>query len=171
MTRLQVVVGCICEFLEVAFHYILYVRQIYPAGAFSRRLKYNVPVMVCLHPELCHYVEDVLEGVKPLLEQGVVQQIALVVLSPQGEPLERFVLEFDLPPSTPLCDEEHLEPLQVALRSFVLKLSISDAVLLDNPSCCSFAVFAYTLEGKEIPETMGLSSMQLYVEESELKTQ
>uniref|UniRef100_A0A8C4WVS2 HORMA domain-containing protein n=1 Tax=Eptatretus burgeri TaxID=7764 RepID=A0A8C4WVS2_EPTBU len=69
MCLCAVVAGCICEFLEVAFHYILYVRQIYPAGAFSRRLKYNVPVMVCLHPELCHYVEDVLEGVKPLLEQ------------------------------------------------------------------------------------------------------
>ena len=38
--------GVLCEFLEVAFHLILYVREVYPAVVFERRKKYNVPVQV-----------------------------------------------------------------------------------------------------------------------------
>lgn len=38
--------GVVCEFLEVAFHLILYVREVYPAMVFERRKKYNVPVQV-----------------------------------------------------------------------------------------------------------------------------
>ena len=36
----------LCEFLEVAFHLVLYVREVYPAVVFERRKKYNVPVQV-----------------------------------------------------------------------------------------------------------------------------
>ena len=38
--------GVLCEFLEVAFHLILYVREVYPPVVFERRKKYNVPVQV-----------------------------------------------------------------------------------------------------------------------------
>jgi len=38
--------GVFCDFLEVAFHLILYVREVYPAVVFERRKKYNVPVQV-----------------------------------------------------------------------------------------------------------------------------
>ena len=38
--------GVLCEFLEVAFHLILYIREVYPAVVFERRKKYNVPVQV-----------------------------------------------------------------------------------------------------------------------------
>lgn len=38
--------GVLCEFLEVAFHLILYVRELYPPVVFERRKKYNVPVQV-----------------------------------------------------------------------------------------------------------------------------
>lgn len=36
----------LCEFLEVAIHLILYVREVYPSGIFQKRKKYNVPVQV-----------------------------------------------------------------------------------------------------------------------------
>ena len=39
----------LCEFLEVAFHLVLYVREVYPAVVFERRKKYNVPVQVSEH--------------------------------------------------------------------------------------------------------------------------
>ena len=38
--------GVLCEFLEVAFHLVLYVREVYPGVVFERRKKYNVPVQV-----------------------------------------------------------------------------------------------------------------------------
>ena len=40
------VVNVICEFLEVAVHLILYVREIYPSGIFKKCRKYNISVMV-----------------------------------------------------------------------------------------------------------------------------
>ena len=43
------VADVLCEFLEVAVHLILYVREVYPVGIFQKRKKYNVPVQVSLH--------------------------------------------------------------------------------------------------------------------------
>lgn len=43
---LPVVADILCEFLEVAIHLILYVREVYPSGVFQKRKKYNVPVQV-----------------------------------------------------------------------------------------------------------------------------
>ncbi|KAJ7347164.1 MAD2 mitotic arrest deficient-like 2, partial [Desmophyllum pertusum] len=61
--------GVLCEFLEVAFHLILYVREVYPPVVFERRKKYNVPVQMCCHPDLNQYIVDVLQTTKPLLEK------------------------------------------------------------------------------------------------------
>ena len=41
-----VVADILCEFLEVAIHLILYVREVYPSGIFQKKKKYNVPVQV-----------------------------------------------------------------------------------------------------------------------------
>lgn len=45
----SVVADVLCEFLEVAVHLILYVREVYPVGIFQKRKKYNVPVQVNPH--------------------------------------------------------------------------------------------------------------------------
>lgn len=42
----SVVADVLSEFLEVAVHLILYVREVYPIGIFQKRKKYNVPVQV-----------------------------------------------------------------------------------------------------------------------------
>ena len=51
----------LCEFLEVAVHFILYMREVYPAGIFKKRLKYNVAVQVDIYSDnlvpniiICH---------------------------------------------------------------------------------------------------------------------
>lgn len=49
---LAVVADVLCEFLEVAVHLILYVREVYPVGIFQKRKKYNVPVQVSPHSRL-----------------------------------------------------------------------------------------------------------------------
>lgn len=88
------VADILCEFLEVAIHLILYVREVYPSGIFQKRKKYNVPVQVCVllprsggeqclmsnvcvlvcpqmscHPELNQYIQDTLHCMKPLIEK------------------------------------------------------------------------------------------------------
>ena len=54
------VADILCEFLEVAIHLILYVREVYPSGIFQKRKKYNVPVQVraCTGLFLSHCVCD-----------------------------------------------------------------------------------------------------------------
>lgn len=69
----QVVADVLCEFLEVAVHLILYVREVYPVGIFQKRKKYNVPVQMSCHPELNQYIQDTLHCVKPLLEKNDVE--------------------------------------------------------------------------------------------------
>lgn len=62
---LAVVADVLCEFLEVAVHLILYVREVYPVGIFQKRKKYNVPVQVSPtsrlgalgHPRITEWVE------------------------------------------------------------------------------------------------------------------
>ncbi|XP_015766791.1 PREDICTED: mitotic spindle assembly checkpoint protein MAD2B-like isoform X2 [Acropora digitifera] len=90
---LAVAGGVLCEFLEVAFHLILYVREVYPSVVFERRKKYNVPVQMCCHPDLNQYILDVLQTIKPLLEKGDVQRVSLVISDKKFQPIERFVFE------------------------------------------------------------------------------
>lgn len=55
----QIGLDIFSEFLEVAIHSILYNRELYPAGVFERRKKYNVPVQICVHPEVNQYITQV----------------------------------------------------------------------------------------------------------------
>ena len=51
---------------------------------FQRRRKYNIPVHMCVHPELNQYVRDVLDGVRPLLEAGQVDSVAVLIKDKVG---------------------------------------------------------------------------------------
>lgn len=82
----------LCEFVEVAAHsylcvsaghavcrrmgscvyvddhaiaYDSFVREVYPAAAFERRKKYDVPVRMSRHPELNEYIAQVLKNARP----------------------------------------------------------------------------------------------------------
>ena len=50
-------------------------------GLFQRKRKYNVPVHICGHPELNQYIRCVVDDVKPLLEAGQVDYIAVPIKS------------------------------------------------------------------------------------------
>ncbi|XP_047582349.1 mitotic spindle assembly checkpoint protein MAD2B isoform X3 [Lutra lutra] len=94
----QVVADVLCEFLEVAVHLILYVREVYPVGIFQKRKKYNVPVQMSCHPELNQYIQDTLHCVKPLLEKNDVEKVVVVILDKEHRPVEKFVFEITQPP-------------------------------------------------------------------------
>ncbi|XP_028613773.1 mitotic spindle assembly checkpoint protein MAD2B isoform X2 [Grammomys surdaster] len=94
----QVVADVLSEFLEVAVHLILYVREVYPVGIFQKRKKYNVPVQMSCHPELNQYIQDTLHCVKPLLEKNDVEKVVVVILDKEHRPVEKFVFEITQPP-------------------------------------------------------------------------
>lgn len=58
------VADILCEFLEVAIHLILYVREVYPSGIFQKRKKYNVPVQVEIYTK---YIPILLLGFTTLM--------------------------------------------------------------------------------------------------------
>uniref|UniRef100_S4RU02 Mitotic spindle assembly checkpoint protein MAD2B n=1 Tax=Petromyzon marinus TaxID=7757 RepID=S4RU02_PETMA len=145
----QVAADILCEFLEVAVHMILYVRQLYPLGIFEKRRKYNVPVQMSCHPEVNRYIEDTLHCIRPLLEQqrqNAVEQFVVAIVNKENKPVERFVFEISPPNVASHSLDEMLAGLEKALRAFLLKISVADSILEENPADCSFTIFVHTLE-------------------------
>ncbi|XP_006145382.1 mitotic spindle assembly checkpoint protein MAD2B isoform X1 [Tupaia chinensis] len=161
----QVVADVLCEFLEVAVHLILYVREVYPVGIFQKRKKYNVPVQVSptaglgpfgaqsqswekmsCHPELNQYIQDTLHCVKPLLEKNDVEKVVVVILDKEHRPVEKFVFEITQPPLLSISSDSLLSHVEQLLRAFILKISVCDAVLDHNPPGCTFTVLVHTRE-------------------------
>ncbi|KAI4823694.1 hypothetical protein KUCAC02_012269 [Chaenocephalus aceratus] len=116
----QVVADILCEFLEVAIHLILYVREVYPSGIFQKRKKYNVPV------------------------QNDAEKVVVVIMDKEHHPVERFVFEMSQPPLLSISSDTLLSHVEQLLRAFILKISVCDAVLNNNPPGCSFSVLVHT---------------------------
>uniref|UniRef100_A0A3P8SQJ3 Mitotic spindle assembly checkpoint protein MAD2B n=1 Tax=Amphiprion percula TaxID=161767 RepID=A0A3P8SQJ3_AMPPE len=140
----QVVADILCEFLEVAIHLILYVREVYPSGIFQKRKKYNVPVQMSCHPELNQYIQDTLHCVKPLIEKNDAEKVVVVIMDKEHHPVERFVFEISQPPLLSISSDTLLSHVEQLLRAFILKISVCDAVLNNNPPGCSFTVLVHT---------------------------
>ncbi|XP_068702027.1 mitotic spindle assembly checkpoint protein MAD2B-like isoform X1 [Montipora capricornis] len=140
--------GVLCEFLEVAFHLVLYVREVYPSVVFERRKKYNVPVQMCSHPDLNQYILDVLQTMRPLLEKGEVQRVSLVISDKKFQPIERFVFEIGSAEGTSKMqtDDNFLLHTERSLRGFLLKINSCDALLQPLPPGCTFSILVYTKE-------------------------
>uniref|UniRef100_A0A3B4TFB9 Mitotic spindle assembly checkpoint protein MAD2B n=1 Tax=Seriola dumerili TaxID=41447 RepID=A0A3B4TFB9_SERDU len=129
----QVVADILCEFLEVAIHLILYVREVYPSGIFQKKKKYNVPVQMSCHPELNQYIQDTLHCVKPLIEKNDAEKVVVVIMDKEHHPVERFVFEISQPPLLSISSDTLLSHVEQLLRAFILKISVCDAVLNNNP--------------------------------------
>lgn len=77
------VADVLSEFLEVAVHLILYVREVYPVGIFQKRKKYNVPVQVSPGARLDF--KNLYSTYKLLLFLGKIYRVALPLYL-QGSP-------------------------------------------------------------------------------------
>ncbi len=106
--------GCSAEqaevllgFLEAAIHTVLYARGVYPPELFELRKQYNVPVRMARHPALRDYIASLLtaDELGQWLQRGLVDQLVLAILAPDGQPLERFV--FELAPLLPAAPRLH----------------------------------------------------------------
>ncbi|XP_024116849.1 mitotic spindle assembly checkpoint protein MAD2B isoform X2 [Oryzias melastigma] len=138
------VADVLCEFLEVAVHLILYVREVYPSGIFQKRKKYNIPVKMSCHPDLNQYIQDTLLCIKPLIEKNDAEKVVVVIVDKDHRPVERFVFEICQPPLLSISSDSLLSHVEQLLRAFILKISVCDAVLTSNPPGCSFSVLVHT---------------------------
>lgn len=143
----QIGLDIFSEFLEVAIHSILYNRELYPAGVFERRKKYNVPVQICVHPEVNQYITQVVNGISEFNSSNQLEKVALVVCKKELQPLEKFILEINKPDMAQTQQtDRYLYQLEQSLRSFLLKINMADSLLTPLPADCTWTVHATTSE-------------------------
>ncbi|KDQ63297.1 hypothetical protein JAAARDRAFT_29314 [Jaapia argillacea MUCL 33604] len=135
LTYNQAVKG-ITEFIEVAIHTILYVRQVYPADLFIRRKKYNTPVFQSRHPALNEYISGAVKAVGEEMVLGHVDKVVVVIKDKEEVALERFIFSIQsminvegYNKETSVQDAMSPTALGMYFRSFLVKLSIMESQL------------------------------------------
>ncbi|KAF9076023.1 spindle checkpoint protein [Rhodocollybia butyracea] len=135
LTFNQTVRGII-EFIEVAIHTILYVRQVYPAELFIRRKKYDTPVFQSRHPALNAYISGALKAVGEELTKGNLDKVTVVIKNKEEKALERFVFSMENMIEVEKFDKDiSVEGAMSSLalgqyfRSFLVKLNMIEAQL------------------------------------------
>ncbi|KAH9937304.1 DNA-binding protein [Fomitopsis serialis] len=81
----------ISEFIEVAIHTILYVRQVYPVDLFVRRKKYDTVAFQSRHPALNEYISGAVKAVEDELVLGALDKVVVVIKNKDEVALERFI--------------------------------------------------------------------------------
>ncbi|KWU47452.1 DNA-binding protein [Rhodotorula sp. JG-1b] len=160
-------VAAMRDFLETAFHTVLYIRQVYPPVLFQQVRKYGCPVWQCRADPVCEYLGRVINCIEEELEKGSIRRVMLVVreATPEATPLERFVFDLewyikeqDMPkdgpdfvPATNGVARKHVDDL---FRAGMVKLNMSTSYLKPIPSDTPLT-FAVLLEmAKDAPMPM-----------------
>ncbi|KAH6916966.1 DNA-binding protein [Coprinopsis sp. MPI-PUGE-AT-0042] len=135
LTFNQIVTG-ITEFIEVAIHTILYVRQVYPPDLFIRRKKYETPVYQSRHPALNEYIAGAVKAVGEEMAQDTVDKVVVVIKDKEQTPMERFIFSIEnmieveaYNKTTGVEDAMTAKSLVQYFRSFLIKLSMIEASL------------------------------------------
>ncbi|KAF8481983.1 DNA-binding protein [Russula ochroleuca] len=156
LTFNQAVLG-ISEFIEVAIHTILYVRQVYPADLFVRRKKYETPVYQSRHPGLNEYIAGAMKAIGDELVLGNVEKVVVVIKDKDEVALERFIFSIQ----TMIAIESFNKDTSVEgamataalgqyFRSFMVKLSMIESQLAELPRDGenTFAIILELQDGK-----------------------
>ncbi|XP_070018141.1 DNA polymerase zeta processivity subunit isoform X8 [Nicotiana sylvestris] len=115
------------EFLEVAITSVVFLKGVYPSGAFERRRYMNVVVQKARHPELQQYIHSTVNGLLPFIQKGLVERVAVIFSDSNNVPLERFVFKINVNQSYGLKLEE--ADLEFSLKSFLIKLPLSQSMM------------------------------------------
>lgn len=78
------------------------------------------------HPQLSDYIHSAVHGLRPFIQKGLVERVAVIFFDNNSVPLERFVFKVNLSLSYASKVEE--PDLEFALRSFFIKLPVSEPV-------------------------------------------
>ncbi|CAL0310247.1 unnamed protein product [Lupinus luteus] len=146
------------EFLDVAITTLVYLKGLYPSGAFERRRYMNVVVQRALHPHLRYYIHASVSGLLPFLQKGMVERVAIIFFVADNVPLEKFVFKLAMNLSYGSSVKE--VDLESSLRSFLVKLSISESLTKELPPDCRWEITAYF---RSLPETGSSKEADLWI--------
>lgn len=129
------------EFLQVAITSIVFLKGIYPPGAFERRRYMNVVVHRARHPQLRQYIHDAVTGLLSFLQKGLVERVAVIFFNNENIPIERFMFKLNVNQSHGSKVED--ADLEFSLRSFLVKLSVSEPLSKVLPRDCRWEILGY----------------------------
>ncbi|KAJ4972943.1 hypothetical protein NE237_006117 [Protea cynaroides] len=145
------------EFLEVAISSIVFLKGVYPSGAFERRRYMSAVVHRARHPQLRDYIHSAVSGLLPFIQKGLVDRIAVVFFDSDSIPIERFLFKLMVNQSYKFRVEA--ADLEFSLRSFLMKLSMSESLTKALPKGCNWEITAYF---RSLPNA-GTSKEELWV--------
>ncbi|KAJ8755104.1 hypothetical protein K2173_016833 [Erythroxylum novogranatense] len=146
------------EFLEVAITSIIFLKGIYPIGAFERRRYMNLVVQRACHTQLRDYIHFSVNGLLPFIKKGMVDRVAVVFFNIYNIPVERFVFKLMLSQSYGSTVEEGV--LELSLRSFLIKLSLSEHLTSVLHKDCRWEFTAYF---RSIPDNSASKDAALWI--------
>ncbi|KAI3466333.1 hypothetical protein Pfo_022996 [Paulownia fortunei] len=129
------------EFLEVAITSVLFLKGVYPNGAFERRRYMNVVVHKARHPQLNEYIHSAVNGLLPFIAKDLVDRVAVIFFDDGDVPVERFVFKLNVNQSYNSKVEQ--ANLEFSLRSFLIKLPISELLTKVLPRNCRWEITGY----------------------------
>ncbi|XP_015114783.1 mitotic spindle assembly checkpoint protein MAD2B [Diachasma alloeum] len=149
MSQCQIVsTDILLEYLEVAFHGILYHRKIYPTEIFGRKKIYGAGVWISEHPEVNEYLKNVLEAVREALTADItsIKRLNFIIVDSDDILVEKFVFDLlQIQIDATECDPYFLKT-EESLRTVCLKLSMMDSYLKPLPEDCKFSIELETHE-------------------------
>ncbi|XP_059461553.1 DNA polymerase zeta processivity subunit [Corylus avellana] len=146
------------EFLEVAISSIVFLKGVYPAGAFERRRYMNVVVQRARHPQLRDYIHSAVSALLPFIQKGLVERVAVIFFDIDCIPVERFVFKLTVNQSYGSKLEE--ADLEFSLRSFLIKLSVSESLTRVLPHDCRWEITAYF---RSLPQASTSKDAELWI--------
>ncbi|GMN47127.1 hypothetical protein TIFTF001_016318 [Ficus carica] len=84
----------------------------------------NLVVQRACHPELRDYIHSAVFGLLPFIEKGLVERVAVIFFNTDNIQVERFM--FKLAVNQAYGSKVEEADLEFSLRSFLLKLSVSE---------------------------------------------
>ncbi|KAE8038283.1 hypothetical protein FH972_010808 [Carpinus fangiana] len=146
------------EFLEVAISSIVILKGVYPAGAFERRRYMNVVVQRARHAQLRDYIRSSVSALLPFIQKGLVERVAVIFFNIGCIPVERFVFKLTVNQSYGSKLEE--ADLEFSLRSFLIKLSVSESLTRVLPPDCRWEITAYF---RSLPQASTSKDAELWI--------
>lgn len=138
------------EFLDVAFHNILYYASVYPESIFEARKKYSVAVHHSIHPEVNQYINLCLKSAAECLKAGQLSRIEFAITDSAYKTLAKFVFDLNRNEFFDQTSDAYLVQCEQNLRAFCLQLSCLTDKLPKLDEDCSFSIFLHTNESASV---------------------
>ncbi|XP_065560406.1 mitotic spindle assembly checkpoint protein MAD2B-like [Artemia franciscana] len=111
----------IVELLEVIFHEVIYLWNVYPKGSFLRTKNFDCLVMQCSHPSVMKYISDSVSSMKNSIEDDKVTKVSCKIIDKGEKVIQSVVL--DIGKVQKRNEDPGFINLEQDLRTLILKLT------------------------------------------------